>query len=81
MNVVFFLVPVKKHNARTLLKLIKKHVAPGSIIHTDCWKAYDQIPELINRHGQSYQFQHFSVNHSRQFITEDGVHTNTIEGK
>lgn len=76
-----FLVPVQRRDARTLLKIIKKYVAPGSIIHTDCWRAYERIPRLVNRNGQSYDYQHFTVNHSAHFVAEDGTHTNTIEGK
>ncbi|KRH92543.1 hypothetical protein M153_47170001260 [Pseudoloma neurophilia] len=44
----------------------------GSIIHTDCLRSYATINEL--------GFTHFTVNHSRELITQDGVHTNWIEG-
>lgn len=55
--------------------LILKYVRPGSIIHTDCWRAYDGIQEW------GYDFRHFTVNHSLSFISPEGIHTNTIEGK
>lgn len=70
-----FLVTVPNRTAATLLDVIERHVLPGSIIHTDCWKAYDRIEEL----GRLYE--HFTVNHSVEYVTEEGVHTNTIEGK
>uniref|UniRef100_A0A0N5BHB7 DDE_Tnp_IS1595 domain-containing protein n=1 Tax=Strongyloides papillosus TaxID=174720 RepID=A0A0N5BHB7_STREA len=35
-----FAVPVEKRDAETLLNVIKTHVRPGSIIHTDMWKGY-----------------------------------------
>ena len=70
-----FLVAVPNRTARTLLDVIERHVLPGSIIHTDCWRACNRIEEL----GQLYE--HFTVNHSVGYVTEEGVHTNTIEDK
>ena len=68
-----FMVPVEDRKAKTLVDLIKRHIAPGSIIYSDCWKAYDQLREC--------DFIHMKVNHSLHFIDPDtGVHTNTIEG-
>ena len=53
--------------------LIEKHVAPDSCIFTDCWKGYSGLEER--------GFQHWTVNHQRQFATEDGVNTNKIESQ
>ena len=64
--------PDNKRDAETLLPLIQKHVAPGTTIYSDCWKAYYTLEEL--------NYEHFTVNHSQNFkdpIT--GVHTNHIE--
>jgi transposase-like protein len=69
-----FVVPVEDRTKVTLLGLIRKHVKPGSIIHTDLWKGYSGLSE-------DGQFQHFTVNHSKHFKDPvTGVHTNTIEG-
>ena len=38
-----FLVPVEDRTANTLMYLIMKWIAPGSIIISDCWKAYTTI--------------------------------------
>lgn len=38
-----FLVPVPNRSAKTLIALIRKWIHPGSIIISDCWKAYDAI--------------------------------------
>ena len=66
---------VEKRDAETLLEVIKRRVAPGSTIHTDMWKAYNNIPEIIS------QSTHLTVNHSKNFKDPGtGVHTNTIEG-
>lgn len=34
-----------KRDKDTLLSLIKKHVAPGTEIHTDCWKGYINLSD------------------------------------
>uniref|UniRef100_A0A914VS85 ISXO2-like transposase domain-containing protein n=1 Tax=Plectus sambesii TaxID=2011161 RepID=A0A914VS85_9BILA len=65
---------VQKRDAKTLLNLIRNHVAPGTQIWSDCWRAYmriDQLPE---------GYIHLTVNHS-EFYTDDttGVNTNAIE--
>jgi len=69
----FFVEVVNDRTAATLHELISRHVAPGSIVHTDLWRGYIGIEEL--------GVVHKTVNHSRYFkdpITN--VHTNTIEG-
>ncbi|CAO3645206.1 unnamed protein product [Mucor hiemalis] len=54
--------------------IITRFVKSGSIIHTDFWRAYNGIVEW------EMDYQHRGVNHSEGFISEDGTHTNTIEG-
>src|SRR5580692_4738300 len=69
-----FLVEVKDRKADLLLHVIKKHVLPGSIIHTDLWKGYNSL-------ATSNEYQHFTVNHSKNYKDPlTGTHTNTIEG-
>jgi transposase-like protein len=69
-----FLVKVEDRKAETILEVIRHHVAPGSIIHTDMFKAYSRIDSILG-------FEHHTVNHSQTFKNpENGVHTNTIEG-
>ena len=47
-------------------------MATGSIIHSDCWKAYN---------GLGDQFVYKTVNHSKTFKDPlSGVHTSAIEG-
>lgn len=68
-----FVKVVHDRTAKTLHDIILKHVAPGSIIHTDLWKGYLGITEL--------GMIHKTVNHSENFVDPNtGVHTNTIEG-
>jgi transposase-like protein len=69
-----FIIPVENRNSETLSNIIEKHVAYGSIIHTDCWKGYNFL-------DQNTQYEHYTVNHSKHFKDpRTKVHTNTIEG-
>ena len=67
-----FLVAVEKRDEATLLPIIQKWIAPGTIIVSDCWKAYCNL----EKHG----YEHRTVNHSVEFVNDDGDHTNKIEG-
>lgn len=62
---------VPDRTAATLLPIIARVVAPGSIIHSDMWRAYRNIPTL--------GFRHETVNHSVEFVSAIGVHTQNIE--
>ena len=73
--------PVDKRDSATLLKIIKCHVYPGSIIYTDGWVGYNKL----NEKG----FQHFTVIHKDAYTKkyrneetgeERSVDTNMIEG-
>ncbi|GFU38847.1 mitotic-spindle organizing protein 2A [Trichonephila clavipes] len=56
-----------------LLSVIKEWVVPGSVIISDCWKAYN----CLSHEG----YQHLRFNHSLTFKDpETGAHTNSIEG-
>lgn len=64
--------PDNKRDKDTLVGLIKKHVMPGTEIHTDCWKGYIDLED----HG----YVHKTVNHSEFFVDpETGAHTQNIE--
>jgi hypothetical protein len=65
---------VPNRTAVTLLEVLERSVHPGSMIHSDCWAAYNGIERLLS-------MTHRTVNHSRHFTDPDtGVHTNTVEG-
>lgn len=64
---------VSDRSAETLLDVIRRHVRPGSIIITDLWRGYSAIESNLG-------LEHRTVNHSVEFVAEDGSHTNTIEG-
>lgn len=67
---VFMTITTKRDHA-TLINLIKENILPGSIIWSDSWKGYKQLDK--------YGYFHEMVNHSKEFVTEEGVHTNRIE--
>ncbi len=67
-----FMFAVENRSEKTLMPLIKKWIKPGSIIISDCWKSYVNI----EKHG----YTHSTVNHSQEFVNDQGDHTNKIEG-
>ena len=67
-----FLMAVDRRDEETLLPIIQKWIEPGTIIVSDCWKAYCNL----EKHG----YVHRTVNHSKEFVNENGDNTNKIEG-
>lgn len=67
-----FMVPVANRKKVTLLPIIEKWIAKGSIIHSDCWKSYNDLSKM--------GYTHLTVNHSKEFKNkETGACTNSIE--
>ena len=65
---------VQHRNAATLLPIIQAHTAPGTIVHSDEWAAYNRVQGLPN--VASYGV----VNHSVTFVDPTtGVHTQHVE--
>ena len=67
------LVPPEGRTASVMQALIVKHVAEGTTIWSDQFASYKNIGKL----GRGYV--HATVNHSKEYISEQGVHTNHIE--
>lgn len=64
---------VQKRDADTLIPIIERIARPGSIIHSDQWRAYHSIHQRL-------QLDHGTVNHSLNFVDpETGVYTQAIE--
>jgi hypothetical protein len=69
------MVTVADRSKATLLPIIQRYISPGSLIMSDCWKAYARICELPENYG------HMTVNHSENYVDPiTGCCTNTIEG-
>ncbi|XP_053667876.1 uncharacterized protein LOC128718240 [Anopheles marshallii] len=68
-----FLELVQQRDAGTLHGIIVQHVAPGTTLVTDGWRAYNGI--------EQYGYVHVAVNHSENFVDPDDgfVHTQNIE--
>ena len=67
---------VQTRDKATLQAIIIEHVAPGTTIYTDGWKAYDGLNQI---HVQP-PFIHRVVNHKAHFVDRaTGVHTNNVE--
>ena len=64
---------VRTRDAATLLPIIQAHVQPGTVIWSDSWAAYNGVAQLPGIQN------HSTVNHSMEFTTPTGVHTNHIE--
>jgi transposase-like protein len=66
-----FLRLVDNRTRATLLPIIQHFVLPGTTIYSDTWAPYFTLSD----HG----YEHHMVNHSVEFVTANGVHTQQIE--
>jgi transposase-like protein len=57
---------------KSLLSSALSHVEKGSEVDTDTWGGYRLLSEV---------YQHRSVKHSEEYVSEEGAHCNTAEGE
>ena len=68
------MVPIHNHKQSTLIPIIQKWIKPGSVIHSDCWKAYSKLCKL--------GYTHVTVNYSKEFKNiESAACTNCTESE
>jgi transposase-like protein len=63
--------PSPRVTSRLINYFLRRNVDPRSVLVTDYWSGYNEVRDWM---------QHLRVNHSKEYVTADGVHTNTIEG-
>jgi transposase-like protein len=65
---------VANRSCETIEGVLERHIAEGTILHTDMWKGYSNLSTRFN-------IEHHTVNHSRWFKDPvTGINTNTVEG-
>lgn len=64
---------VERRTAEILLPIIRQNVERGSMVWSDEWRSYSRIGR------ENDGLLHETVNHSQNFITLDGTHTQNIE--
>jgi len=68
-----YLEVVENRSAETLLPIISRVVLPGTVVHSDEWKAYKNINTVVG-------LEHKTVNHSIHFVQPiTNTHTQNIE--
>jgi len=73
-----FAVVVENHEATTLEDIIHTYIKLGSIVITDCWKAYSKVGKMEADGKLAYI--HMTINHTETFVDPvTGVYTNTIK--
>ena len=63
---------VPERTKKVLYPIIEKHIIKGATIHHDDFSTYRNLDSLF--------YKHMAVNHSKEFVSEEGACTNTIEG-
>jgi transposase len=63
----------------TILPLIQKHVAPGSVIYTDEYTVYDGI-RFLRHDNEPLNYRHRTIRHNSGVYVQGDVHTNSVEG-
>lgn len=72
-----FAISVTSRDKDLIKTIIVDHILQGTIIYTDCWRAYDGAIKELNEDLHMY-LQHFTVNHWETFKNDEGICTNGI---
>ncbi|KAI5152207.1 hypothetical protein ENBRE01_2650 [Enteropsectra breve] len=69
----FYITRIATRQVNTLYEALRDKINVFSTLYTDGYPSYPQLAERLG-------LNHRVVNHSHGFTTEDGIHTNNIEG-
>ena len=69
-----FFVRVQNRSSSEIAEVLKTQILPGTTYWTDKWRAYRRADQ------SNLGAAHLTVNHSIEFITEEKVNTNMVEG-
>ena len=70
---IFFIKRVENRRIETITACLEGNILIGSKLYSDGYPSYPAV-------AANLFLNHEIVNHNRGFVTEDGVHTNNIEG-
>src|SRR5487761_1048072 len=74
---------VKDVSRESVYPLIRKHVVPESVIYTDEFSVYSDIPNIMLRGGTGgtpARYKHHTIKHADSVYVRGDVHTNSVEG-
>lgn len=76
---VHFMEFVPDRTINTMIPILARRIASGSIVHSDRYATYTNLPAKLAEYG--VLIEHRTVNHSTNFVDPDtGSHTQSIEG-
>jgi transposase-like protein len=64
----------------SLLRPVRKHVVPGSVIYTDELGGYAGISAMLDKHGKPARYRHYTIRHGDRAYVRGHIHTNSVEG-
>ena len=67
-----YMFAVDNRSEAKLLLIIETFIEKGTAIISDCWKAYCNL--------EKHSYKHLTVNHLKEFVNNNGDHTNKTEG-
>lgn len=71
---------VLRRNRVTLRPIIERNVAGGTIIMSDCWRAYTGLENWNPVHNPNQPYEHRTVNHDQHYVDPvTGANTQRIE--
>ena len=73
-----FAVVVQQRDRETLFPIIARWILPGSTVWSDSWGAYRKGG---GGNWDRLDISHECVNHKKEFVTFNGIHTNAIESQ